>query len=76
VIGESPRGSEDRPLQRQRRKHLRQRDLSMLGVWRLLVIDQAPDLLEELLASQTGKEASHHADRYENELHGDSPLGV
>jgi hypothetical protein len=67
VIGEPSDGSEYRPLERQRGNHLRQRDLSMLGLGRLLFIDQAPDLLEELLPNQTGKKASQHTYRYEKE---------
>src|SRR5207249_153299 len=50
VVEDAPCGPEDRALERQRREELRPRRLTALRVRRLLLVDQAPDLLEELLA--------------------------
>src|SRR5256885_2050208 len=42
VVGEPARSTEDRSLERERGDHLRARYVAMLGLGRLLVVDQGP----------------------------------
>src|SRR5919206_440125 len=55
VIREALDEAEDRALEQQRRDQLRELDLAMLGVRRLLLVDQAPDLLEDLPSDDAGE---------------------
>jgi putative thioredoxin len=68
VVEEAPDGAEDRALERKRREQLCPRCLAVLGIGGLLLVDQAPDLLEGLLADEAGQEAAEDADRDEEDL--------
>src|SRR5215218_1950374 len=68
------RRPEDRALDGRGRHELAPRRVAVLGLRRLLVVDQAPDLLEDLLADHAGDEAEDDAERREQELH--APKGI
>src|SRR3982751_1372298 len=59
---------EDRPLHQHRQDHFPPRDIAVLGIRRLLVIDQTPKLLEELFADQPPDETGEDADGGEEDL--------
>lgn len=63
VIEEALHQTKDRPFDEEGSGELRVLDLAMLGVGRLLVVHQAPELLEDLLAELTGKQAADDAER-------------
>src|SRR5215213_6476632 len=67
--------AEDRALDEQRRHHFRPGELAMLRAGRLLLIDQAPDFLEDLLTDDSSDQAEDDADRREDDLHRPSPSG-
>jgi len=46
---------------------LRPRDLAILGVGRLLIVDQAPSALEQLAAQEAGDQARSDAERREED---------
>jgi hypothetical protein len=69
MVGEAPYRPEDRSLERERSNHLRNGDLAMLRLGRLLLIDKSPDLLEDLLADESGEEAGAYTYGNEEELH-------
>src|SRR5215218_414584 len=66
--------AEDRPLDEQRRDQLRPGEFAVLGLRRLLFVDQAPDLFEDLLAGDSGDQSQHDADRGKDELHRNGSL--
>src|SRR3954451_5999188 len=70
VVHQPAHEPEDRPLDEQRHQHLRQRHLAVLGPRRLLVVDQAPDEVKDLLGDLAGGDPQHQPDRREDELHG------
>ena len=53
----------------QSQRELRVTDVAVLGVGRLLVVDQLPEPLEDLRADQAGENATHDTDREEQALH-------
>src|SRR3954454_23040040 len=55
-------------LERERHEQLRPRNLAMLGIGRLLVVDSAPEELEDLLAHRTRGDSANNADRNEKNL--------
>src|SRR3954452_12849173 len=63
------RGAEDRALDGRGGDHLGPRRLAVLALGRLLVVDQAPHLLEQLLAEEAGQQAGDDAEGREEELH-------
>src|SRR5215211_1981639 len=78
ALDESLREAENRALDGKRGRELRQRDLSLVGLGRLLVGEPAPDEVERLLRKQAGDEARADADRCEHDaacVHGPSLLG-
>src|SRR5215213_8823090 len=58
-------GPEDCALQRAREQQPPPADVAMLRVRRLLFVDQAPGLIEDLLAGEAGQQG--HSDRYGRE---------
>src|SRR5437899_4416255 len=52
VVHERPGALEDRPLEGRRRDHLAELDAPVLGRRRLLVVDHAPQAIEQLLAEE------------------------
>jgi hypothetical protein len=68
VVDGALRGPEDRAFDGERGEHLRLRDVPVLGLRRLVLVDQPPDLLEELLAEEPGDQARGDAERREEEL--------
>src|SRR3954447_21027234 len=70
VVHQPAHEPEDRPLDEQRHEHLRQRHLAVLGPRRLLVVDQAPHEVEDLLGDLAGGDPQQQADRREDGLHG------
>src|SRR5205823_10819001 len=69
VVRGRPDGPEDRPLEGGGEQHLAERHVAVLGLRRLLVVNDSPDLLEQLLAEESGEQAAHDAERDEEELH-------
>src|SRR3954469_18083799 len=63
-------GAEDCALKRARGGDLGPGGVAVLALGRLLVVDQAPDLLEDLLADEAGQQAGDDAEGCEEELHG------
>jgi hypothetical protein len=53
--------AEDRTFQKQRGCELGELRLPVLGLRRLFVVDQAPHLLEDLLADHAGQKAAENA---------------
>src|SRR4051812_8187009 len=70
VVCRCPGGPEDGPLQGGGQDHLAPGGDPVLGLRRLLVVDQAPHLVEHLLAHEAGKQAAEDAEGDEQELHG------
>src|SRR5918995_2225631 len=62
VVDHPPHRPEDRPLQRQGHGELGKRDVAVLGLRRILLVDQRPDPLEDRLAGEGGDEPGGHAD--------------
>src|SRR5438045_166765 len=71
VVDDRSRRLEDRALERGSSRHLAEARLAVLRLGRLLVVDQAPCLIEELLADESGHEPACDADRDEKQLHGE-----
>src|SRR4051812_12090728 len=69
VVDQPFHQAEDRPLDRQRGDQFRPGEFAMLGLRRLLVVDQSPDLFEDLLADEAGDQPEDDADRGEDQLH-------
>jgi hypothetical protein len=69
MVHEAARHAEDRALDGQRRCQLATVDLTVLGLWRLLLVDHAPHLVEDLSGDQPGDQAAEEADRQEKQLH-------
>jgi hypothetical protein len=63
VVEEAADQAEDGPLQEQSPRELGVLDLAVLRLRRLLIVDQTPHLLEELLSEQTSQQASQNAHR-------------
>src|SRR3954451_21558820 len=62
VVGEAADEAEDRALDKERRDQLHEAArLAVLRVGRLVLVDQAPDLLEDLAPNDAGNEAEHDA---------------
>src|SRR5205085_4326949 len=68
VVEYPANGPEDSPLEHECRYQLPPRNLPVLWVGRLLVVKDAPDTLEDLLADQSGEQAAEYAERYEQDL--------
>src|SRR5256885_15822179 len=62
-------GAEDRALEGGGQEDLAEADVAMLGLRRLLVVDDSPRLLEDLLAQEPGDQAADDAEWDEQELH-------
>lgn len=60
---------EDGALDRQCGDQLRPRNLPLVGLGSLLVVEHPPECLEGLLGSEAGEEAGPDPDRSEKELH-------
>src|SRR3954447_16802829 len=69
VVDQAFDEAEDRPLDEQRRDQLRPGEFPVLGLRRLLFVDQPPDLFEDLLAEDPSDQAEDDADRGEDDLH-------
>src|SRR5436305_15113815 len=69
VVEEACDDAGDRPLRGERDRELQVAHLAVLGVGRLLLVDEAPEPLEELLAEHPGEQASGDAERQEDDLH-------
>src|SRR3954470_23054435 len=69
VVDQPFRQAEDRPLDRQRADQLRPGKFAVLGLRRLLVVNQSPDPFEDLLAEESRDQAEDDADRGEDQLH-------
>src|SRR5256885_16597471 len=67
---------EDRPLEGQRDRELDVVDLAMLSLGGLLVVDDPPQRLEELLAQKAGDEPAGDAEWDEQELHRSTPSAL
>src|SRR3954447_24402900 len=72
VIGQTAHRAEDRALDDQGGHELGERDLTVLGARCLLVVEQAPDLVEDLLAQLARTETGGDPDGQEDELHATS----
>jgi len=48
----------------------------MLGIRRLLIVDQAPEAFEDLLADQSGEKPGEDAERCEQELDREPPHSI
>src|SRR3954464_15993336 len=70
VVDEAAHEPEECPLDEQRHEHLQQRHLAVLGPRRLLVVDQAPDEVEDPLGDLAGGDPQQQPDRREDGLHG------
>src|SRR4051812_47583605 len=71
VVGEPADEAGDRPPEHQRREQLHgAAGLAVLGVRRLVLVDQTPDLLEDLAPDDAGDETEGDAERRKDELHG------
>src|SRR3954451_16564833 len=71
VVGEAAHEPEDRALDHERGEQLHEAaGLAVLRVGRLVLVDEAPDLLEDLAPEDAGGEAEGDAERREDELHG------
>src|SRR6476646_2631207 len=68
VVHQPAQHPEDRALEGQRGDQLRVLDLAVLGLGRLLVVDQPPELLEDLRADEPCDEAAEDAERNERDL--------
>src|SRR5947199_4659848 len=68
VVEQAPYRAEDRALQDQRGEHLLPVDFSVLGVGRLLVVEDAPEAFEGLLADQAREDSAEHAERQKEDL--------
>src|SRR6476660_9209499 len=68
VVHQAAQHPEDRALEGERGDQLRVPDLAVLGLGRLFVVDQPPDLLEDLGADEPGDEAAEDAERNECDL--------
>src|SRR4051794_6949077 len=69
VVDDRARALEDGALERRRGHDLAEAGLAMRRLRRLLVVDQAPCLLEQLLADEPGEQAARHAEGNEEKLH-------
>src|SRR3954454_14351474 len=69
VVDEAFGQAEDRALDRERGDQLRPGEFAVLGLRRLLVVYQPPDLFEDLLADQPRDQPEDDADRGEDDLH-------
>src|SRR6188768_1133371 len=73
VVDEAFDQAEDRPLDHERGDQLRPGEFAVLGLRRLLFVDQPPDLFEDLLADEAGDQPEDDADRGEDDLHQAAP---
>src|SRR3954452_13855399 len=69
VIDQAAHGAEDRSLDRERKRQLQERDLLVLGLRSLLVVEQAPDRVEDLLRRLTGDQPGDDRERQKQKLH-------
>src|SRR5215210_6116468 len=67
VVRELLHRPEDRPLDGACEQKPPPGDVAMLRIWRLLLVDNAPDLVENLLAHDAGQQAQ--GDRHGGEEH-------
>lgn len=70
VVKEATGEAKDGSFQEQSACELGVSNLAVLGFRRFLLVDQAPDLLEDLLSDKTSQKAANDADGEEEELHG------
>src|SRR4051794_40776511 len=69
VIDQAAHGAEDGSLDRERESQLDERDLLVLGLRSLLVVEQPPDGVEDLLRRLPGDEPRDDRERQKQELH-------
>src|SRR5205814_8311861 len=69
AVDEPANRAEDRPFDRQRGEKERPAHLAMLGLGGLLVGDEPPDGVEELLRDRAGEDAAEDAEGEEEDLH-------
>src|SRR4051794_25836119 len=69
VIEETLDDTEERALDQERKRELREVDPAVLRAWRVLVVEAAPDEVEQLLRELPGGEAADDAERQEEQLH-------
>src|SRR6202042_2471821 len=69
VIGEPPQQAEDRALQHESSGELAQRELAVLRVGGILIVDQAPHPVKQLLSDEPRREPRGDRDRLEHEAH-------
>src|SRR5436190_4748348 len=69
AVDEPANRAEDRPFDRQRGEKERPAYLAMLGLGGLLVGDEPPDGVEELLRDRAGEDAAEDAEGEEEDLH-------
>jgi hypothetical protein len=70
VVKEATGEAKDGSFQEQSACELGVSNVAVLGFRRFLFVDQAPDLLEDLLSDQASQKAADDADGEEEELHG------
>src|SRR5215216_3949218 len=73
VVDEAADDPEHCALDDERRDELDPVDLPVLGPRRLLLIEQSPDEVEELLGDLSGEQPGDDPDRHERELHLSTP---
>src|SRR4051812_6190170 len=69
VVEEALDHAEQRALDHESYRQLRQADLPVLGPRRVLVLEAAPDEVEDFLRELPGRKTADDADRQEQELH-------
>src|SRR4051794_26758408 len=69
VVDEPAHQPEDRALDQQGGDQLAELDVAVLGVRRLLLVHQAPELLEDLLGDEAREQTAGDAHRHERVLH-------